>query len=392
MTEKYYYTNPNLTSWTTRMKEIIEKDDYCLITLEQTAFYPEGGGQPCDLGTINNIQVVDVFEENGEVYHKVRQCPPDEELTCIIDWQRRFDHMQHHSGQHLLSAVCIELFDAHTVSFHLGSEDVTIDLSTSILSDDQLKKIELRANESICENKEIKTYFIDNEQVQSLPLRKIPDVTEEIRIVEIDDIDTSACCGTHVTRTGEIGMIKLLKTEKHRGNVRLSFKCGFRVLADYRHSHNTLTAITNTFSTNRDGVIDKIDKMTNENKFLQNQLKLIKDENHMFIALNLLKDNTDHVIVHSFQEKSLKDLQSIARQLFTKSKRMLIFVSQLENRLLFTHDGSSSINCGQLLKEKLSEFNGKGGGNGIQAQASFSNKGDMDQFVQFLYDYVTREN
>lgn len=384
MTEKWYETKPYTTAWSTEITSVTEHDNHVLVTLKETAFYPEGGGQPSDYGTINGMNVLDVFEQNDEVYHKLPQAPDRKEADCQIDWARRLDHMQHHTGQHLLSAVCIELYDAHTVSFHLGTDTVTIDLAVPSLSDEQLAHIERRANGCIYENKEIRTYYVTKENVHTVPLRKLPDVGDHIRIVEISGIDYSACCGTHVSRTGEIGIIKLLKTEKQRGNTRLHFKCGLRALTDYQLAHDTLSALAGKFSTSRHEVIERIEKLEQEQKQLQKEIEQLHTEKAAYVANELIANSNGEIVTFVSDDQPLKNLQPLIKSITEKGDYIALFSSTLENKVLLAHSGFSSLHCGQLFKEQLAAFNGKGGGNANQAQAGFPTKEEMENFFSFL--------
>lgn len=384
MTEKWYETKPYTTAWSTEITSIKEQEDYVLVTLRETAFYPEGGGQPSDYGTINGMNVLGVFEQDDEVYHKLQQAPDQKEVDCQIDWARRLDHMQHHTGQHLLSAVCIELYDAHTVSFHLGTDTVTIDLTVPSLSDEQLAHIERRVNECIYGNKEIRTYYVTKENVHTVPLRKLPDVGDHIRIVEISGIDYSACCGTHVTRTGEIGIIKLLKTEKQRGNTRLHFKCGLRALMDYQLAHTALSTLAGKFSTGRHKVIERIEKLEQEQKQLQKEIELLQIERAAYIANELIAKSNKEIVTYVSDDQPTKDLQPVIKSVTEKGDYIVLFASKIENKIILAHNGFSSIHCGQLFKEQLGAFNGKGGGNANQAQAGFATTEEMENFLSFL--------
>ncbi|WP_449540136.1 alanyl-tRNA editing protein [Ferdinandcohnia sp. Marseille-Q9671] len=389
MTKKLYYDKPYLTNWYTTVKEVIQQDDYCLVTLEETAFYPEGGGQPSDSGFIDDIKVLDVFQEGGVVYHKLPHPPVSTAVECQLDWDLRFDHMQQHTGQHLLSAICIEEYNAHTSSFHLGKDIVSIDLSTSGFTEEQLLHIEKLVNKEILQNREIRTYFVSKDQATSLPLRKTPDVDgDEMRIVEINGIDTSACAGTHVARTGELGLMKLLKTEKSKGNTRVYFIFGVRALNDYQASHTVLTKLMNLHSTNRDGLLEKIEKLENENKQYQREIELLTNERNNFLAKELIHSQEGPLIIKSFSDKSLKELQGIAKQINEIASLCVIFTTSLENKLLISHNGSIPVHCGQLFKQELRNYNGKGGGNSTAAQAAFEDTNDMESFKEFLTSQI----
>ncbi|MGV3465193.1 MAG: alanyl-tRNA editing protein [Heyndrickxia sp.] len=384
MTTRLFYIEPKMFEWSTAITSIQEVNNKIIVTLAETAFYPTGGGQPHDIGYLDSIKVLDVFEENDEIYHTLETKPVNTAVHCKIDAKRRIDHTQHHTGQHLLSAVCIELFDAHTLSFHLGEVTVTIDLDVPELTENQLKAIEEKANEYIYDNKAVKTYIVTEDELSSIPIRKIPDVKGDIRIVEIEGLDYSACCGTHVKRTAEIGLIKLIKTEKQRGNIRLHFLCGFRAIIDYQEKHDILTALTKNLSTSKEDIIARIDKLESEKKDMQRKLDAALSENAHFLAQDLLQSNQEGVIVKSFPEKSIQDLQVLSRQLIANTDKMIVLASLLDKRCLIQHNGKSDFHCGQFVKENISSFNGKGGGSSNHAQVTFSSESDMAAFMEMM--------
>lgn len=392
MEHKLFYSSPDLASWETVITDIKEADGKYIVQLAETAFYPEGGGQPADQGTINGRKVLDVYEDGDFIFHVLSENPGETRAECKIDWSRRFDHMQQHTGQHLLSAVCIELCEAKTVSFHLGAEIVTIDLEVPSLSSEQLQEIEDQTNQYIYENRPIKTYMADYDELHKIPLRKLPEVTENIRIVEIDGIDFSACCGTHVQSTGQLGLIKLLKTEKNKGNTRLYFKCGIRALKDYQQTYKILSDVASRFSSSHDDVPAKLDKMENDCKLLQRKMDQVTDEMNFYVAKELISEQNGFLLTASFEDKTVKDLQGLAKQVFTFGERAVILSSLSESKVLLAHNGVSSLNSGQAFKELLPAFNGKGGGNATQAQASFSTLEDLHKFVAALIKMLSSSN
>jgi len=246
MIEKIYYTSPYTTKWTASILSSFESNNRYYVELNKTAFYPEGGGQPSDIGTIAGHKVLDVTEKDHSVFHEIdKPLEVDIQVECEIDWNRRFDHMQQHTGQHLLSAILSDVFNIHTVSFHLGKDIASIDVNVPSIDDKALIEIEQAVNKAIYANKPLNTYYVSQDQLSTLSLRKMPELEDEqIRIVEIHTLDTSACCGTHVRSTGELGIIKLLKTEKQRGHTRLFFKCGMRALKDYEQTVSFLKSAT----------------------------------------------------------------------------------------------------------------------------------------------------
>ncbi|MEK4260182.1 MULTISPECIES: DHHA1 domain-containing protein [Paenibacillus] len=383
MTNKLYYNSTYLTDWQTRVTETIEREDGLYVLLEETAFYPHGGGQPCDLGAIQGIPVLDVISEEELVLHKLERLPNEESVTCQIDWNRRFDHMQQHSGQHLLSAVCLEKHNFMTLSFHLGEDYCTIDIEVPELSADQLYSIEREVNRQIYLNHNILSYFVTGEEASQLKLVKQPKVTENIRIVEIKDVEYNACGGTHVSSTGEIGMIKLLKAEKIKANTRIYFKCGYRALEEFNTSQQILDTLSSKFKTGKDEIIDRIEKWENEQKLLQAEINLLKEKNDDYVLQELLNEQTGKMIAQVFEDKSLKDLQSLANKLTSKCDLPVLLATSAENKVVFAQNGSTEISCGAFFKAHLGSYNGKGGGSDKLAQAGFPTWEDALAFYEF---------
>ncbi|WP_410511925.1 hydrolase [Paenibacillus sp. BR2-3] len=383
MTSKLYYDSAYLTEWQTGISQRLERDDGYYVILEETAFYPHGGGQPCDEGWINGIPVLDVIIEGEKVLHKLERLPEETEVNCRIDWNRRFDHMQQHSGQHLLSAVCRNLYQAMTVSFHLGSDYATIDVEQPELNPVQLASIEQEVNRQIYLNHSIVSYFVTGEEMAQLQLVKQPKVTENIRIVEIKDVEYNACGGTHVSSTGEIGIIKLLKADKQKGNTRLYFKCGTRALEEFNESLRILGVLSTKFNTGKDEIIDRIEKWEHEQKQLQAELTLLKEKNDGYVAQELLSNHEDRLISHIFEDKSLKDLQNLAGKLTAESHLPVLLATAAENKIVLAHNGSTDLSCGSFFKNHLGSFNGKGGGSDKLAQAGFPTWEDAVAFYEF---------
>ncbi len=390
MSTKLYYESSYTRDWQTQITKKIEKDHEFFVTLEQTAFYPYGGGQPCDIGYINGIAVLDVFTEDDEVIHKVERLPETLNVTCTLDWKRRFDHMQHHSGQHLLSAVCLDLLQARTVSFHLGIDDVTIDVDQYEITAEQLLEIEREVNKQIYQNRKIHSYIVTKEQLMEIPVVKMPKVTENIRIVEIEGIEYNACGGTHVSRTGEIGLIKLYKTEKLKDVTRIHFKCGYRALHDYQESLTILGTLSEKFNTGRKDILDRLEKWEQDRKQLQSRVEMLQEQNDDYLAKELLTKIEGNVLTHIFEEKPLKQMQKLAAKLGSEHHLIVLFASISENKVLLSQSGSHSISCGGFFKEHLGRFKGKGGGNNQSAQAGFTASEDALNFFHYASEEINR--
>ena len=227
-TEKLYYQDPYLTSFTARVLTCEPAKTGFLVTLDRTAFYPEGGGQPADHGTLGGVSVTDVHERDGIIFHT---CGGPVEIeaavTGVIDWSRRFDHMQQHSGEHILSGLLCSLYGCDNVGFHLGAETVTIDYNRD-LTWEQVLEAERRANEAIWRDTPAEISFPAPDALAQLDYRSKKELTGQVRIVAFPGADCCACCGTHVRRAGEVGIIKVLSSQKFRDGVRLEILCGER--------------------------------------------------------------------------------------------------------------------------------------------------------------------
>lgn len=383
MTKKLYYESAYIREWGTRITRKWEREDGAYLVLEETAFYPHGGGQPCDLGWIDAIPVLDVVLEEGEILHKVERFPEKEEVQCRLNWDRRFDHMQHHSGQHLLSAMCLEVCEAETLSFHLGQDYATIDIARADLSPAEMIMLELGVNDQIYLNRKVSSYFVTREQAAALPLVKQPKVTEDIRIVEIEGIEYNACGGTHVSATGEIGMIKLLRAEKQKGHLRIYFKCGYRALKEFNAGIDILSSLSARFNTSKEEILDRIAKWDQEQKQLQTELNAVKAENDAYLAEKLLAGRQSGLIKHVFADKPLKDMQNLAAKLTDQTDVIVLFVSNADNKVLLAKGGKRELACGAFFKQYLADYNGKGGGSDNMAQAGFATEENAMAFYHF---------
>lgn len=389
MTQKIYYDSAYTREWHTTITGKVDKEDGVYVTLAETAFYPHGGGQPCDLGQIGGIAVLDVNIEDGDVWHKLERTPEQTEVHCEIDWERRFDHMQQHTGQHLLSAITLKLTEAMTLSFHLGTEYDTIDVAAPELGANQLTAIEQEVNRQIYRNARINTSWVTAEEAAQLPLVKQPTVTEDIRIVEIEGVEYNACGGTHVSATGEIGIIKLLKTEKVKGGTRIYFKCGTRALNEFTATQNVLNSIMVKLKTSKDELLERIEKMELEQKQLQTELNAVKTTNDAYYAEELLAARQGLVIAQVFEDKSLKDMQSLATKLTADHEGLVLFASISEAKVVLAQNGQPpEWACGPFFKGNLGAYQGKGGGSEKIAQAGFASSEDALAFYEFTKDQL----
>lgn len=392
MTKKLFYTEPYTTALDTKVEKVIEKDGKFLVVLPETLFYPEGGGQPFDKGFIGGIEVLSVFEQDNLIYHLLPSAPSNTTVSCQIDFGRRFDHMQQHSGEHLLSGVFLKLFNAHNLGFHLGEEYISVDFSLADLSADMIREAEIKANEFIYEDIDIKSYLIDPMDVNNYPLRKLPKVSESIRVVEIDKLDYSPCCGTHVSRTGEIGIVKIMKTEKYKGMTRVYFKCGKRALSDFQNKHNIVTDLCTILSTNETSVLDMVKNSVQRNRDLTAEVRKVKEKLYSYEASALVNHSKSRTIAANYDDRSSGDIELIAKLVLQLGDYLVVMSSLPDKKIIVCHNGSVDISPGKFFKENIFRFNGKGGGNDRQAQASFGSSEDLLNFAAYVKESLMTSN
>lgn len=342
------------------------------VVLSNTAFYPTGGGQPHDTGTLDAIEVLDVEKIDDEIRHYIQGdlSTLDGVVHGKLNWARRFDHMQQHAGQHILTAAFVELFNAQTVSFHLGSEHVTIDIATDTLTEQQLAAAEARANDIILENRPIQTTWITENELANYNLRKEVAVTGDIRLVIIPDFDYNGCGGTHPVSTGQVSAIKILGTEKMKGNVRVSFVCGQRVLSELAMRKKVLADVARQLSVPEVEAATALSKILVSQKNTEKALAAAKEELLAYEAKALVARNED-VVAAAFNQRTMQELQKIARIIVIDNPDVTaLLASENEGKLQFVAaKGKNVAKSMKVIAEKvLPLINGKGGGSDQMVQ------------------------
>lgn len=288
MTIQIYDDHPYQQTFTAQVLRSFELDSQPAAVLDQTLFYPTGGGQPHDTGWLNHVPVLAVEKRNGEIVHLLAKSVPPGRAHGSLDWERRFDFMQQHSGQHLLSQCFMRLLKTETIGFHLSQDYTTIDLDSDKLGWHDIMRVERLANQLIQENRPITTAYMPPELVTTLPLRKPPPDLPQIRIVEIEDFDWSACAGTHVAQTGEIGLIKVIKLERNKGGWRLTFLCGQRALAHYQQVYHNTETLSRRLSVAGHEVVDAVDTLREQVKQQRRQIADLQNQLRPYEAQTLL--------------------------------------------------------------------------------------------------------
>lgn len=382
-----YFTDAYVTKFSAQVvREETLEDGRHGVVLNETYFYPTSGGQPYDLGTIGGVKVLDVVD-GEEIIHIVEKPLDVTEVECEIDWERRFGHMQQHAGQHILSACFEQLYDAETVGFHLGDEYVTIDLTLEDLSLKMAETVENRANELIYQNLSIKTYFVEPDEVSKLPLRKLPAVEEDIRIVEVDGEDYSPCGGTHPKSTGEVGMIKIRKWEKKRNNIRVEFICGYRALKDYQWKNDQINQISTQLSVRDQEALEGFQRLYDEAKELRREVGQLKGQVQVYEAEEFYgqaqKVNGVHLIQHLFTDRDLSEVKRLAGRIIEKEKVIVLFAVKGEKaQVAFSRSKDLDTNMNELLKEVIGLINGSGGGSPQSAQGGGSDLNNLESLLQ----------
>ncbi|MFE8698495.1 DHHA1 domain-containing protein [Cytobacillus sp. FJAT-53684] len=374
---KLFYQDPYLKTFETKLQDQ-QKDEQgrYYAVLKETTFYPTGGGQPHDTGSLNGVKVIDVEEVDGEIRHYLEQpLESIEEIEGEINWERRFDHMQQHAGQHILSAAFEEQFGFATVGFHLGSEYLTIDLDIEELTEQQAKEAEDLANQVILENRSIEAKWVTTDELSFYRLRKKLSVTENIRLVIIPDFDYNGCGGTHPHTTGEVRAIKILDWEKQRKNIRVQFICGDRVLAQFNQKQKEIKNLTSILNAPEQNLATTAKKLTDSRKELEKVIDELRDGLLAYEAKDHLSNakSTDSGLIISriFENRTIQELQKLARLITAQSdEAVLLFVNEAEDKLQFVcaRGKHPSISMKQLTNGLLLLIDGKGGGNDVFAQ------------------------
>ena len=370
-TKKLYYEDVYKKEFTAKVLECRQGKKGYEVILDQTAFYPEGGGQPSDTGALNGVKVLHVSEKGEEIIHEL-EAPLEEGVLAegVIDWQKRYDNMQQHTGEHIFSGLVHKHFGYDNVGFHMGTDEVTVDFN-GVLTQEQLDELEDEANQLIYDNVPVKVFYPSKEELEELDYRSKKELTGLVRIVEIPGGDICACCGIHVETTGEVGLIKLRTMINYKGGVRISMLCGRRALMDYRERLKDEIRISNLLSAKLALVPDAVEKMKNESQEkdlalgrLWQQLLEKKAESY--------PESTEVLAV--FEEGlSPVQLRQLATMLYEKGKGKIVGVfSGNEDEQVYQYAlGSSQADMRKLSKAMNGALNGRGGGSNLMAQGTF---------------------
>src|SRR5438132_7994595 len=395
-TERLYYHDSRLLEFDARVIDLSERDDGAIaVMLDRTAFYPTGGGQPNDTGTLGEARVVDCIDmEDAGVLHVIQGPTPEvgEMVHGRIDSLRRLDHMQQHTSQHILSAAFVKLFEAPTRSFRMLEHECEIDVALNDPTDEKIEQAVDLANQTIWQARSITIRNVTAEQAVALPLRKEPAREGELRVIEIDDFDLTPCGGTHAQSTGEVGIIAVRNWERAKGLTRIQFMAGVRVLNDYRKANRTAAEMAASFSAGRDDSPALVTRLIEENKKLARRVRELDEIACRAEAEKILKSTALEagnrppplVVARVFDDRDADSLKRLALALIAYPKIIALLASRDGDtaRLVFARSSDAPGDMNALMRKACEMIEGRGGGKADVAQGGGKNVSAIDDALQ----------
>ena len=368
MTEKLYYKDAYTKEFSAEIISVTESDKGYDVVLDKTAFFPEEGGQSSDTGYIDDAKVVYVYESDGVIHHLTDKALPMGKVNCKIDFDDRFEKMQCHTAEHILCGIIHSLFGFDNVGFHLGADEVTFDVN-GVLDREQLNRVEELANKAVFSNLEVEAYFPTPNQLSTFEYRAKLDITEGVRLIKIGDVDICACCAPHVSKTGEIGLIKILDFMKHRGGTRIWMVAGKRALRDYTARYDNIKRISAMLCTPQLETAATLESYIADSEAAKASLKLAKIKIAELEAERVENAEANAVyLLPDFTNPELIAFSNIANK---KIKGMLVALSGVENDYKYVIS-SNSVDLRSKSKDINSALCGRGGGRPEMIQGSFN--------------------
>ncbi len=368
MTEKLFYEDSHMITFLAVVEQCEKVGDYYEAVLDRTAFFPEGGGQYADTGVIDGIEVFDVYEKQGMIYHRMKGAlETGKTVEGQIDWEERFSKMQQHSGEHIVSGLVHRTFGYDNVGFHMGRDAITMDFN-GVLTKEQLKEIEKRANEAVVKNLDIQVVYPTKEELSTIDYRSKIEIEGQVRIVVIPGYDTCACCAPHVKKTGEIGIIKLIGMQNYKGGVRVSMLCGFRALADYQEKSESVKTISVMLSAKESELSKEVQRLKDELVVLKNRtLELQRDL--LSYKISELGENQDIVVMFEPELEGNAPRELVNMILAKGAEMAAVFVGNVEDGYRYVI-GSRTLDTRAYAKVLNEKFQGRGGGKPEMVQGS----------------------
>ncbi len=392
-TERLYYSDSHLIEFEARVVEKTERvSGWTAVTLDRTAFYPTGGGQPSDTGTLNGLRVVECIDDaEAGVLHVIQGRAPEVGTVVKgrIDWLRRLDHMQQHTGQHILSQSLVKLFNAPTRSFRVLEESCEIDVDLDNATEETIERAVELANNVIWENRVITISHASSQEASELPLRKAPAREGELRLIEIEGFDLTPCGGTHAYQTGEVGIIAACSWERAKGLTRIEFVAGMRALADYRSANKSARAIAGLFSAGRADTPELAARMIEENKQLHRRVRNLEEIAARVEAEELLSrataahDNV-RIVNEVFENRDAESLKQLALSLISHSATIALLGSRDKEaaRLVFARSADAPGDMNALIRDACAMLEGRGGGKPDLAQGGGKSVSKLGEAIE----------
>ena len=413
LTERLYYNDSHLIEFEARVVDVTERvSGWSAIVLDRTAFYPTGGGQPSDTGTLNGSRVVECIDDGERgVLHVVQGFAPARNTIVAgrIDWARRLDHMQQHTGQHILSQAFVQRFNAPTKSFRVLDSSCEIDIELANPTNEIIERAVELANNVVWEDRAITIYNVSAEEAAALQLRKEPSREGELRLIEIEGFDLTPCGGTHAYRTGEVGMIAMRSWERAKGLTRIEFVAGMRALADYRRANKSARDAAALFSCGRDDVAQHAAPLMEETKELRRQVRMLEEvaaevEGQRLLSSALVQSDGTRVVAHIFEERdsefgkkdselAKKDsefvktdaefVKKLVHALIAQPRTIALLASRDKDtaRLVFARSADAPGDMNALMREACAMLDGRGGGKPEMAQGGGKNVAKLEEAI-----------
>src|SRR5215475_4489377 len=391
MTAKLYWEDAHLTRFAARVTDAWLQGAHRIVALDQSAFYPTGGGQPCDTGSINAASVIDVeIDDDGRILHRLSSdvsFSVGEEVICEVDWRRRREMTQQHTGQHILSQAFFRLFGAETKGFRITDRTTEIDLTLEAQTDEIARAEEL-ANDVVFDNREIRSHMVTPEEAAALPLRKESFITDCVRVIEIADYDLSPCGGTHAERTGEVGLIAVRGWERAKKMTRVHFLCGVRALDDYREAGRSVDAIARKFSAGREEAESSVERLLDENKRLSRRARELAGVVAKVEASELIEATEPvdgaRIVSRVFDDRDIEELKLLAHRLVDGDNVVALLASKEGGtaRLVFARSANLSADMNALMRAACERLGGRGGGKPEFAQGGGPKVSELDRTME----------
>lgn len=392
-TKRLYFEDAYQVQFDAKVLARLERQGLAAIVLDQTCFYPESGGQPSDQGTIDDLKVNQVLEEGSAILHLMAGETAAARVCGRVDWPTRFDHMQQHTGQHILSQAFFELLKGETMSFHLGESLSTLEIGIPRIRDEEIEKVEQLANGVIFEDREVRTYFVPDDLITTIPLRKPPKKKGMIRVVEVAGFDYSACGGTHCRRTGEVGTVKITKWDRIRDNLRFEFVCGKRGLADHSLKNRILRQLGGQLSAGEEDLPAALERLLAETKALKKRMKKIQDRITDFEAQETIQKTEGNIIRSVLIDKSPEEAKFLALNIIKRGDFRVVYGirGEARDRLVLAASEKSGRDLRTLVPIITSFIKAKGGGSPSLVELVTEDRVDLEAVLGKISELLKKD-